>query len=93
MDVQIDKASGLHYYSIHTLDTEPVATRNPPAEKKINRVPSTQVEKLIFHEFELPHDLSSVNDVHHSEITSTTQQVAARPSHTQRRLERAEAIK
>jgi len=39
LDVQIDKASGLHYYSIDTLAMEPVATRNPPTVLKIKRVP------------------------------------------------------
>jgi hypothetical protein len=92
-DVQIDKASGLHYYSIDTLPMKHVATRNPPAAKKIKRVPSTQVEKPISQEFELTHDFSFVNNVHHSETTSTIQQVAARPSHIQRRFERAEAHK
>ena len=54
LDVKIDKASGLHYYSIETLPMKLVATRNPPSAKKIKKVPSTQVEKSISQEFELP---------------------------------------
>ncbi len=92
LDVQIDKASGLAYYSIDTLAMKSATTRSPPTARKTKKVPSPQDDKLIFHEFELPRSIMSFNNEHHTETTPKTQQAAARPSHIQRRLERKEVI-